>query len=114
MGDPTQRDIYNMKKSLAAQNKLPAEFTLRELINAAGLNFRMSHEHKKLIGRMLGNQYRTGTKKKNGNSYSLSLYHKCMNTDTKVEFSDTIYRFFKIVEHINRSGTYYTHKPTYL
>lgn len=109
MENPTLRDIIIMERTLAAQYVLPAEFTLRELIEAAGLNYRIGHEDKKFIGRKLGNQYRTGTKKKNGDSYSLSLYHKCMNTDTEVEFSDTIYRFFQIVEYINRSGTYYIH-----
>ena len=109
MANLTSDDTMNMKRTLATQYLLPAEFTLRELIEAAGLNYRIGHEDKQLIGRKLGNQYRTGTKKKNGDSYSLSLYHKCMNTDTEVEFSDTIYQFFQIVEYINRSGTYYIH-----
>mgnify|MGYP001243979895 CR=1 FL=1 len=109
MENPTLRDIIIMERTLAAQYVLPAEFTLRELIETAGLNYRIGHEDKQFIGRKLGNQYRTGTKKKNGDSYSLSLYHKCMNTDTEVKFSETIYRFFQIVDYINRSGTYYIH-----
>tara|TARA_B100001093_G_C26438994_1_gene847248 strand:+ start:335 stop:667 length:333 start_codon:yes stop_codon:yes gene_type:complete len=110
MEKPTQRDIIIMERTLAAQHVLTSkEFTVRDLIDAAGLNCRIGHEDRQFIGRKLGNQYRTGTKRKNGDSYSLSLYHKCMNTNTEVEFSETIYRFFEIVEYINRSGTYYIH-----
>ena len=42
-----------MERTLAAQYVLPAEFTLRELIEAAGLNYRIGHEDKQFIGTAL-------------------------------------------------------------
>lgn len=96
----TIREKHNRytENTLAIQYRLPDEFTLRDFLKEAKIQ--LSHAQRKEFGREIVNIYKTGTKKQNGDSYPLSLYHKRMYAYDEGEISDTIYEFFRIMDLI--------------